>query len=277
MGQKTAYIIQRIYHIRDNKNEGRKQNGGYVVGATFGFYCQWGYGVYLLRDTNSLLQRVRLKKDMLDLGEYSWSGATEKIIKSEYYCIRDDKFIEAPEKRKILNKTDIGTELERNISVEKIKDKLMQIYNAHYNFRESMDPTASYPFMEKLDIWVSERIDDIDTKDLFQYIPMKDFRNEKDCKDYFEYFENNDGATLITLYGGEDYCPDIREVRIIDGRDRYGQFVPPDYYIQQYIDDEIEYAKSRGKKSNHNWLKKNWKNFVGLIEDFQGAKIIKGF
>ena len=269
MGQRTAYILQRIYHIRDNKNESREQNGGYVIGATLGFYCQDGYGVYLLRDVNSLLQRMRVKEGLLKMDKYYHN---DMMVKGEYYRIRDYDFTDAPKTRKIITKTDRGRDIKRDISVDEIKERLMRFYNSYDEFRAAVDPGASYPFMEKLDIWVSERIEDIDTDNLFKYIPMKDFRDEKLCKEYFGYFDNNDGGALITLYGGTDYCSDIREVRIIDGRDRYGQFVDPDYYIKQYI----KWATGRSK-SYGNWMKKNWKNFVKLIEDFHEAKIIKEF
>ena len=64
MGQRTAYIIQKIYSERDYFSKNKK--GGYVIGATLGFYCGWGLNVFLFRDINDLLQRVRMRSRFLD-------------------------------------------------------------------------------------------------------------------------------------------------------------------------------------------------------------------
>lgn len=266
MGQRTAIIIQKIYSARDNFGKG--QNGGYVIGATFGFYCQWGLDVFLFRDINDLLQRVRMRDRFLDVGHYTCMPATEKIIKPEYYSIvdADSGFREASTLRHIVdNKKNKSTKSNKDIM-----ETLMRIYCAHEKFLDTWGREASYPYMDYLDIWISKRIDNIDENNLWQYIPMEDFRDNAKCRKYFERFMNNDGGALITQYGGQDYRPDICECRIIDGRDKYGEFVSPDYYIQQYIDEA-------DKKSHKNWMKKNYKNFVKLIEEFQKCKIIKDY
>ena len=257
MGQRTAIIMQKIY-----------KDGNYVVGATLGFYCQWGPNVLLFRDINDLLQRVKIRSRFLDLNRYNtWSKANGKISKPEYYSIVEGKFVEAPTLRHIsCNKKNL------TVNNTEVIEKLEQIYNAHENFFEAWGKEASYPFMEYMDVYISKYLDKIDENNLWKYIPIEDFRNEKYCKKYFSRFHNNDGGALITLYGGTDYSPDIKECRIIDGRDKYGKFVSPDYYINQYIENEIngdnnvDYVK---------YLEKNYKNFINLIKDFQECKIIK--
>lgn len=248
MGQRTAIIIQKIFVEETSKGQ------GYVIGATFGFYNQWGYGHFLFRDINALLQRIKLPTEKLHLSDYP--------DKSKYYQYYNINFgnITAPDCEIKNGEIDI---------VEETKKSLKEMFESHEKFNDVWG--GSYPYMDFLDVYISKHIDEIKDKNLFKYLPdMKDFRDEKFCKKYFNRFENDDGGALITLYGGRDFRSDIKECRIIDGRDKYGQFVSPDYYIQQYISEE-RYREGKA------FMKRNYKTFVKLIEEFQGCNIIKDF
>lgn len=259
MGQKSLIIMQMVHYIKDGEATSKKLSG-HVVGATFGFYNQWSYGNLLIRDALSLVNNVVLLDKYLKLNG--------KLEEPEHYSIIRDW----------QNKTyfDIGNPARKlkgkseTISTKGIHEKLMGIFNAHYDFNEVWNQHyISRPYLERLDVCISKHQEKINNKNLFKYIPMPDLRNNKKCLAFFNKFENDDGGCLISLIGGEgEFIPmfDTKEIRMIDGVAKRGQFVSPDAYIKQYIQDK--------DKASAKVYKKIWDSYKYILEQAHGMNFV---